>query len=179
MNEPKPLTAGIDAPDAEVELSAQDLLELSAPGEKLERAQEPVTKITTAAPVPSAPALQKRAASKTARRQVWPARVAASVTFAVGTIGALYFVMASDDGAGHSMAQGQAPQSQSQSPLPASVPKSEGKPVLFANPFDANEVFEFPAGTSEAEARDAVAEILMERAMKRQRQFDARVSSNR
>jgi hypothetical protein len=175
MNESRPLTAGIEAPDAEVELSAEDLLALSIPGESKERAPEPLAKITTAAAVPSAPAFQKRAASKTVRRNVWPARVAASVIFAVGSMGALYFVMASNDGASRSMAQGQAPQSQ----LPAAAPTREAEPVLFANPFDANEVFEFPAGTSKAEARDAVAEILMERAMKRQRQFDARVSSNR
>jgi hypothetical protein len=175
MNEPTALTADIEAPDAEVELSAQDLLELSVSGENKARAQEPPEKITAAPAVPSAPAFQKRAASKAVRRNVWPARIAASVMFAVGAMGALYFVMASDDGASRSMAQGQAPQSQ----LPAVVPKSEVEPVLFANPFDAKEVFEFPAGTSEAEARDAVAEILMERAMKRQRQFDARVSSNR
>jgi hypothetical protein len=40
--------------------------------------------------------------------------------------------------------------------------------VKFANPFDQNEVFEFPAGTTRAEARDAVAEILMQRARERQ-----------
>jgi hypothetical protein len=40
-------------------------------------------------------------------------------------------------------------------------------PVRFANPFDASEVFEFPAGTTRAEAHDRVAEILLQRARER------------
>lgn len=57
-------------------------------------------------------------------------------------------------------------------------PEVEGEPVLFANPFDAHEVFEFPAGTSVDEAREAVAQLLIERAVERQRQFDARLCKN-
>ena len=40
-------------------------------------------------------------------------------------------------------------------------------PVKFANPFDKKEVFEFPAGTSRAEARQKVAELLLKRAQER------------
>jgi hypothetical protein len=40
-------------------------------------------------------------------------------------------------------------------------------PVKFVNPFDATEIFEFPAGTSETGARDAVAELLLIRARDR------------
>lgn len=40
-------------------------------------------------------------------------------------------------------------------------------PVRFRNPFDKSEVFEFPAGTSRAEARKAVAQLLRERARER------------
>ena len=43
----------------------------------------------------------------------------------------------------------------------------EDSPTRFANPFDASEIFEFPAGTSEDAARDSVAEILFERARER------------
>lgn len=39
--------------------------------------------------------------------------------------------------------------------------------VRFANPFDAAEVFEFPPGTSEMQAREAVARFLLERARNR------------
>jgi hypothetical protein len=49
----------------------------------------------------------------------------------------------------------------------ATPPAPEGTPVLFKNPFDATEVFEFPSGTSQAEARDAVAALLLERARER------------
>jgi hypothetical protein len=41
------------------------------------------------------------------------------------------------------------------------------EPLRVANPFDASEVFEFPAGTSEADAREAVAGFLIERANRR------------
>jgi hypothetical protein len=52
-------------------------------------------------------------------------------------------------------------------PPPTQAPAPAGEPVLFKNPFDRTEVFEFPPGTSQAEARDAVAEALMERAQGR------------
>lgn len=42
-----------------------------------------------------------------------------------------------------------------------------GEPVLVSNPFDASEVFEFPAGTSDTDAREAVAGFLIERASSR------------
>ena len=51
--------------------------------------------------------------------------------------------------------------------IPAS-PASAPLPVRFANPFDATEVFEFPPGTSEAEAHDAVADLLTKRAQDRE-----------
>lgn len=50
-----------------------------------------------------------------------------------------------------------------QTPPPA-IPED---PVRFVNPFDSTEVFLFPAGTSQGEARDAVAEFLLERARER------------
>jgi hypothetical protein len=47
-------------------------------------------------------------------------------------------------------------------------------PVRFANPFDKGEIFEFPPGTSKAEARDAVAKILRDRANERLPQLESR-----
>ena len=44
---------------------------------------------------------------------------------------------------------------------------SVGEPLRVANPFDASEIFEFPAGTTEADAREAVAGFLIERATRR------------
>jgi hypothetical protein len=45
----------------------------------------------------------------------------------------------------------------------ATVP-SDSEAMLIKNPFDRTEAFEFPPGTSKAEAREAVAKLLMERA---------------
>jgi hypothetical protein len=45
--------------------------------------------------------------------------------------------------------------------------QAEAKPVQFTNPFDVKEVFEFSPGTTQDAAREAVAEILMKRAMAR------------
>jgi hypothetical protein len=165
MNDSKLRIAGTEAPDAEVELSAEDLLGLSAPCVSNERPSATMT--TRPVAVPSAPV----------RRGMPAWRVALSFAVMAGAVGAVYLAMAPVK---HAVQNVRLPQSQ----LPATSPNSDGKPaagapVTFANPFDAKEVFEFPAGTSEAEARDAVAEILMERAMERQRKFDARVSSNR
>jgi hypothetical protein len=52
-------------------------------------------------------------------------------------------------------------------PPPAEAPAPAGEPMLFKNPFDRTEVFEFPPGTSQAEAREAVAKALLERAQGR------------
>ena len=41
------------------------------------------------------------------------------------------------------------------------------EPLRVANPFDASEIFEFPAGTSEADAREAISGFLIERAARR------------
>jgi hypothetical protein len=47
-------------------------------------------------------------------------------------------------------------------------PPLQIEPVAYANPFDATEVFQFPSGTSETEARQLVAELLTERARERE-----------
>lgn len=52
-------------------------------------------------------------------------------------------------------------------PEPVEVLEPVGAPVRVANPFDSSEIFEFPYGTSEADARDAIAGFLMERAVNR------------
>jgi hypothetical protein len=53
------------------------------------------------------------------------------------------------------------------SPPPPAPSAEPAEPVRFVNPFDRKEVFEFPAGTSKADARNAVAELLYERAQER------------
>jgi hypothetical protein len=46
--------------------------------------------------------------------------------------------------------------------------ESLDSPVRFSNPFDASEVFEFPAGTSDEQARQSVAALLLARARERE-----------
>lgn len=55
---------------------------------------------------------------------------------------------------------------------PALIADSSQPAVRVTNPFDATEVFEFPTGTSDTESRDKVANILFQRARKRQRQWE-------
>jgi hypothetical protein len=50
---------------------------------------------------------------------------------------------------------------------PASLSEPQGTPVRIKNAFDATEVFEFPPGTTESEAHEAVAELLLSRARDR------------
>ena len=59
------------------------------------------------------------------------------------------------------------------------IDEPEGEPVRIANPFDESEVFEFPAGTSEVEARAAMSEMLMERARERYAQVDSQLHKRR
>jgi len=62
---------------------------------------------------------------------------------------------------------------------PAANAQPQGTVVQVVNPFDATEVFEFQAGTTESEARDAVAELLLQRAGERRRQgLDLRHARN-
>jgi len=57
-------------------------------------------------------------------------------------------------------------------PPPEKLPAIPPAAVLkFRNPFDAAEVFEFPTGTSQTEARQAVAQFLLQRACERQSQL--------
>jgi hypothetical protein len=58
------------------------------------------------------------------------------------------------------------------SPIPDTAPASPAKgTVQVRNSFDATEVFEFPAGTSDAVTRQKVAEVLLQRARARRSQW--------
>jgi hypothetical protein len=63
-------------------------------------------------------------------------------------------------------------------PATLATPATPEAPVRFKNPFDSSEVFEFPAGTSWTEMRDAVAELLAQRARERQSLFVKRPPRN-
>jgi hypothetical protein len=55
-------------------------------------------------------------------------------------------------------------------PPPAPPAEPPAPPVQLRNPFDRKEVFEFPAGTSAADAREQMAELLLQRAQDRRSQ---------
>ncbi|MDB6012134.1 MAG: hypothetical protein JWL65_4384 [Gammaproteobacteria bacterium] len=48
--------------------------------------------------------------------------------------------------------------------LAPTAPSADSEAIRIKNPFDRTEAFEFPPGTSKAEAREAIAKLLMERA---------------
>jgi hypothetical protein len=54
---------------------------------------------------------------------------------------------------------------------PMSASTLQAPAVRIANPFDATEVFEFPAGTSDADSRAKVADMLLQRARERRSQW--------
>ena len=51
--------------------------------------------------------------------------------------------------------------------VPQESPPPAAAPVRMKNPFDATEVFEFPPGTTRAEARQKISELLLQRAVDR------------
>jgi hypothetical protein len=57
-------------------------------------------------------------------------------------------------------------------PRPVLIARAAEPAVRVINPFDAKEVFEFPAGSSRAESREKVAQILLQRARERQSQWE-------
>jgi hypothetical protein len=68
------------------------------------------------------------------------------------------------------------PPAASEPALPTTPPEP---PVRVRNPFDATEVFEFPAGTTRAEARQKISEVLLQRAVDRRSQAQDRRRSRR
>jgi hypothetical protein len=58
----------------------------------------------------------------------------------------------------------------SSAPVAAAAAEPQQPLLHVTNPFDASEVFEFPAETTEAAARNAIAELLLQRARDRRRQ---------
>jgi hypothetical protein len=96
-------------------------------------------------------------------RRAGEAAIALSLAFAAIAAGyALYSEVGSGD----------APRASSSSAVAQQESSSiqtvqAGEPLRVANPFDASEIFEFPAGTSDADAREAVAGFLLDRASRR------------
>lgn len=167
-----------EEPVTEVELSAQELLGL-APSYAVEdstHGAEPVhlKQHDEEAAIPVAqPVVTRKAPSPVMRRISAP-----PVVWAL-SLGAASLIVI---GMNYKHSTPERPiQSSMAPPLPlAEKPElsaaTERPPTLFTNPFDDTEVFELPPGTSEAEARAVVADLLMKRAMDRQVYANARSS---
>ena len=101
-----------------------------------------------------------------------PGEVAITVSLAVAAIAtgyALYSYVGSADARRVST-----PNVVAQQEWSAMQTEPIGEPLFVANPFDSTEVFEFPAGTSEADAHEAIAGFLIERATRRGAAADRR-----
>jgi hypothetical protein len=150
--------------DAEVELSADDLLALAASQDVEQRHASPMIEPSTPAVTPAP--LRIEAPKAPARLRLNTSRLALSLVAATAIAGAAYSLRPSSD-LNRSAANISRDGSELQEPTLQQTPA--GEPVRFANPFDKQEVFEFAPGTSETDAREAVAAVLMERAIARQK----------
>lgn len=146
--------------DTEVELSAQDLLALSDSVPVDERETGPALQPSkpTASTSPRKPDAPKASTNGDSRLPL-------AIIVTVAIAGVTHVLMPSER-TSPSAAQTSQQTSLAQWLAPKQVARDE--PVRYANPFDAQEVFEFPPGTTETEARDAVAAVLLERAKSRQ-----------
>jgi hypothetical protein len=149
--------------------SSDDTIEVGLTGEEelaLSRAAEARA---TARPDESGPVLSVPESENCAFRRTARIDFVCNVIFAVAVPGiAVAFLWPAPDR--HPPAPAP-PAVASAAPLaevaPAGPAEPQGAPVRIKNAFDATEVFEFPPGTTESEAREAVAELLLSRARDR------------
>jgi hypothetical protein len=168
MGDTKNATADSQWVDEEVELTADDLRALSA------GSNGDVQKDPAAASAASKEAAQKQADS--GERGVSRLTLPLSVAIALMAAAAGLHQSFKESSVDHpSTVSATALAAQEEWPTAS----REANAVRFANPFDASEVFEFPAGTTEAEAREAVAGFLVERAKTRQARLDSKLKINR
>ena len=150
-----------DAADTEVELSAEDLLALSN-----SHTTKSDALLTWAQSTPTVSVRTREARVPKLPTNLAGARIALSLVGAFVLVSAGYGLMAWYE-ATPSLAD-TFEQKTSLRELLSEASPAETEPVRLTNPFDAKEVFEFSPGTSQDAAREAVAEILMKRAMSRQ-----------
>ena len=152
----------------ELELSPEQMCALlrSVKAEQAAASQVESTPIST--PAESASANKNVNVRNGARTGRWPLARAASA------LGIAAAVIALGSAAHRAADRSSAPPAvtikapTSSAPVAPEPADSQSSPVRFKNPFDASEIFEFPPGTSAAEARQSVAEVLLQRARDRQ-----------
>jgi hypothetical protein len=147
--------------------SSDDTIELELTGEQelaLSRAAEAAR--ATAPPDDSGPVLSVPEYENFASRRAARIDFVCNVTFAVAVLGIAVASLrpASDRHPPVPAVTSAAPLAEA---APAGPAEPQGAPVQIRNAFDATEVFEFPHGTTESEAREAVAELLLGRARDR------------
>jgi hypothetical protein len=153
-----------DVADTEVELSAEDLLALANPHATKSDA---APSLSQSMPIASARTREVGAPRLPTTRYPAGARMALTLVGAIVLVSAGYGLVAWQK-ATPSLAYTFEQKSPFLEFLSESASQAEAQPVQFTNPFDGKEVFEFSPGTTQDAAREAVAQILMERAMARQ-----------
>jgi hypothetical protein len=140
----------------------EDTIELQFSAAQMQGLSRAAEAEPTAAVAPTRPvAVRKRPR----RHSPWKTVALAAAMSAISS--GITYVAATRAQASRAVEPQRLSQSLTPSPVPQYAPVRE-VPVKFANPFDATEVFEFPQETSQAEAREAVAELLLNRARERQ-----------
>src|SRR5690349_15329915 len=150
---------------AEIELSGDELQVLS-------RVNPSTVSVAAPAVAEAGPVSSRTVSSRPTSRVLWrwPAALACAGAVSLAAIAAGYRVNTSNEMSARAALIAQ---------LEAVTPSVQAQavyeePVRVQNPFDKREVFEFPAGTSEQEARDAMADMLLKRAVERQAAYDAK-----
>lgn len=158
-----------EEPPIEFELNADELLALSRPRPITTPITDPAQFHALPAKAKVSPHAQTVAVCPAiaARNIQRPAALVLSAVAAV-LIGAVGYLSSSAE-----LHEAVATASRAAAPVAQpSAPARVQLPVRFANPFDQTEVFEFPPGTSKAEARERVADMLIQRARDRQHQYE-------
>lgn len=161
-HDPEPGEDSID-----IELSARDLLELSGPSVSASQPSVPSAHDgrTTSPNLPKeATASSPKAISTSARNIPRLAMIAGGVFAAIAVGSVVRYQPATTDASPQPSPIVQASASSSEGDAAGAT---QGVPVRITNSFDKSEVFEFPPGTSESEARAAVADLLLKRATER------------
>lgn len=159
----------------ELQLTPEQLLGLSQAAEQEEPLAAQVAAAEAASPVTSAYAAPQPLFKTHRSSHFWGWRIAKMVGVIVAYIALAWW--SSSQLAGQPHASVASAQGTVRAPVHSLRPMpTASNPVIsavrIANPFDAREVFEFPAGTSRAEGHEKVAQILLQRARARQSLWD-------
>lgn len=169
MSERNDVTVGVQRADEEVELTAEDLRALSSTSSSNLR-RDPIA--VSASSKANVPEQSDPSGTGAISRVGLSFGVALVVIAAAGWLQQSFMKTSTGELSTATVAQ-------SAVDLQWATPKRENDSVRFANPFDATEVFEFSAGTTEVEAREAIAGFLMERAMNRQARLEGKPKRER